>query len=158
MDKQWYHYLSPAVRPWAKQSLQLLKQAKQQRETVAYDNYDYIVFPLAKAYETFLKDYLYAMHVIDEYTYNNKRFAIGRALNPDVRLEQRDDWWLYDDLAQTCGERVAREVWDTWLMRNKLMHLYPGEKQETTLAQAEEKIQQFIRVIELCAVCGEKEY
>lgn len=151
MSEKWYQFLSPNLRPLALQSLQLLKKAQEAPES--FDNYDYIVYPLAKAYECFLKDYLLAMNLIDRKTYASKQFAIGRSLNPDVRLEQRDEFWFYDDLAQVCGEHVAREIWDGWLIRNRLFHLFPGEKQHCNLREAEEKIRQFVKIIELCQEC-----
>ncbi len=152
MNKKWYHFLSSSLQPLALLSMQLLKREKEQSLELA--NYDFIVFPLAKAYETFLKDYLFSLKLIPERIYRSKKFSIGRSLNPDVRLEQRDEFWLYDDLHRLCGEHVAREIWDAWLMRNRLIHLYPGEVQSTSLAQAENKINQLIRVIELCGHCA----
>jgi hypothetical protein len=151
MTQKWYHVLSSALRPLALDSLQLLH--REQQQSTQFSNYDFVVFPLAKAYESFLKDFLFSLDLIDEATYRSKKFSIGRSLNPDVRLEQRDEWWFYDDLARLCGADVAREIWDAWLERNRLVHLYPEEIQTTTLADAESKINNFIRVISLCGVC-----
>lgn len=149
--KKWYQYLGEELRPLALQSLTLLQEAKGRAEPFA--TYDYVVFPLAKAYEPFLKSYLYRLNLITQRTYNSKKFSIGRSLNPDVRLDQRDDEWYYDDLARHCGEQVAREVWEMWLVRNQLFHLYPGEIEQVSLPQAEAMIKGFIRMIELCSAC-----
>ena len=151
MSEKWYVSLNENLRPWALESLQLLHLAQHSGET--FVNYDFVVYPLAKAYEGFLKDFLWKLKLIDERTYNSKKFSIGRALNPDVRLEQRDEGWLFDDLVRECGDHVAYAIWDAWLMRNRLIHLYPGEIQTTTLPEAESKIKQLVRVIELCSVC-----
>lgn len=152
MEKKWYQQLSPELLPLVEQSLQLLRQAKANPEQ--FSNYDYVVFPFAKAYEPFLKKYLYDLNLIDERTYHSKKFSIGRSLNPDVHLEQRDQAWYYDDLVRHCGDKVAREIWQTWLKRNQLFHLYPGEINSLSLTEAEAMINSFIRVIELCQHCG----
>lgn len=152
MEKKWYQYLSPELLPLVEQSLQLLHQAK--ANPYKFDNYDYVVFPFAKAYEPFLKKYLFDLHLIDEHIYRSKKFSIGRSLNPDVHLEQRDENWYYDDLVKHCGQQVAREIWQTWLKRNQLFHLYPGEIYKLNIVEAEALINQFIKAIELCQHCG----
>lgn len=99
------------------------------------DDYSYIIFPMAKAYEGFLKLYFYELHLIDKRTYEGRRFRIGRALNPDIRKSQRDEYWLYDDIAQQCGHELARMLWDTWIeCRNQVFHYFPN-KNKTILFQ-----------------------
>lgn len=150
-EKKWHHYLPAELLPLVNQSLTLLRQA--QRAPEQFDNYDYVVFPFAKAYEPFLKTYLYNLGLISERVYYSKKFSLGRALNPDVHLEQRDENWYFDDLVKKCGEKVAREIWQTWLLRNQLFHLYPGEIHQLSLPQAAAAIDKFIRAIELCTHC-----
>ncbi len=145
--EKWYQGLGPQLRPLALQSLQLLEREKKSPGT--FSDYQFIVFPFAKAYEVYLKDLLFQAQIIDQRTYNNKYFSIGRALNPDVRLEQRDQNWYYDDLIELTDEKVARYLWDTWLERNRLIHLYPGEEKALTLEEAEAQINHFIRAIDL---------
>lgn len=104
-------------------------------------DYSFIVFPMAKAYEGFLKDYLFDMGLISQETYHSRRFRIGRALNPDISPNQRDAWWLYDDLVRSCGEEVAQMLWDTWLgCRNHVFHYFPGEKAVMDLAHARKNL------------------
>ena len=153
MSKKWYHRLRPNLRPWALETLQLLRLAKENPDR--FVNFDFVVFPIARIYEPFLKDFFHDQGLIDDTTYRSKKFSLGRSLNPDVRLEQRDELWLYDDVARSCGEPIARELWDAWLERNHLMHLYPGEIRTLTLPEAEAKVNQFIRAIDLCAACAE---
>ncbi len=155
--EKWYRGLKANLRPLASLSLQLLAREKANFANSPLDNYEFIVFPLAKAFEAFLKDFLFAQKLINERTYNSKKFSIGRSLNPDVRLEQRDQYWYYDDFLQLCGQEVALFVWETWLERNRLFHLYPGEEYNLTLTEAEEKINQIIRAIDLCLYCQREE-
>jgi hypothetical protein len=152
MTKKWYQYLGEELRPLALESLTLLQRERQ--DPGRFPNYDFVVFPLAKAYEPFLKTFLFQLNLIDERTYNSKKFSIGRALNPDVQLGQRDEAWYYDDLARALGEPVAREVWQTWLVRNRLFHLYPGEVQTTDLETAANMIEQLIKMISILGTSG----
>ena len=154
MSDEWYYLLSENLRPLALESLQLLKFAKEHPDD--FDNFDFVTFPLAKAYEVFLKDLLFKLELIDERTYNSKKLSIGRAINPDIRLEQRDQFWFYDDVLACCGEHTAREIWDGWLLRNRLIHLYPGESPLVSLPEAEEIINEFVRIISLCSQCQKR--
>ncbi len=165
-SEKWYQGLAPNLRPLALLSWQLLAREKaSQKElqnsavsmSVPIQDYQFIVFPLAKAFEAFLKDLLYNAGLITDRTYNSKKFSIGRSLNPDVRLEQRDQYWYFDDLAHFCGEQTARFIWDTWLERNRLFHLYPGEEYHLSLEEAEAKMRQIIRAIDLCLFCAREQ-
>jgi len=96
-----------------------------------------MVFPASKAYEGFLKQYLRDLDLIDDAAYKSKRFRIGRALNPDIRQSQRDEWWLYDDVVKMCGPELGRKMWNTWLeCRNRLFHYFPAKPVLLTHSQA----------------------
>lgn len=100
-------------------------------------DYSFIVFPMAKAYEGFLKQKLNQFKLIDKNTYEGRRFRIGRALNPDISENAKDEHWLYDDLAKLCGEQLSRELWDTWLLcRNRVFHYFPTERNALVLETA----------------------
>ncbi|MFZ1721726.1 MAG: hypothetical protein WAU07_04425, partial [Microgenomates group bacterium] len=119
-----------------------------------FEDYSFVVFPISKAYEGFLKRYFFDLKLIDKQTYEGKKFRIGRALNPDVYSNQRDDDWLYDDLTQLCGETVARDLWNTWLeCRNRVFHFFPLSENAITLEQAKNKIDQVAESIESAVMC-----
>jgi len=104
-------------------------------------DYSFIVFPMAKAYEGFLKKYLFDLGLISQHTYEGKRFRIGRALNPDIYENHRDEYWLYDDVVKRCGKDTAQALWNTWLTcRNRVFHFFPKEKGYLSLAQAEKRL------------------
>lgn len=110
---------------------------REQATNTHFLDYSFIVFPMAKAYEGFLKQYLLDLDLITNDTFQSKRFRIGRAMNPDVRPSQRDDLWLYDDLAEACGPQLARELWNTWLTcRNRVFHYFPDRESGLSLDQA----------------------
>ncbi len=100
-------------------------------------DYSFVVFTMAKAFEGFLKQRFYELHLIDKNSYEGRRFRIGKALNPDLNERSQDEYWLYDDLSQMCGTEIARELWDTWLIcRNQVFHYFPKESNIITLETA----------------------
>ncbi len=118
-----------------------------------YD-YSFVVFPIAKAYEGFLKQYLYDLQLIDERTFVGRRFRIGRAMNPDIRESQQDEFWLYDDLELLCGKQTAHVLWQTWLQcRNRVVHFFPKEEHKITLSAAHERIEMVIETIDMAYQC-----
>jgi hypothetical protein len=115
----------------------VLYEREQEMDTILTD-YSFILFPIAKAYEGFLKQYLYELGLISERTFEGRRFRIGRALNPDIRENQRDEFWLYDNVAQLCGQEMARALWETWLeCRNRIFHYFPSKNIRLDLTAVE---------------------
>lgn len=130
----WFNSLAPQLQLLIKLSDTLYERELKLESDLS--DYSFIVFPLAKAYEGFLKDFLFNLGLISERLYRSHRFRIGRALNPDVRYEQRDDEWVYDNVGQLCGPDFARDVWDAWLVcRNQLFHFFPTETSNLNLSQ-----------------------
>lgn len=115
----------------------VLYEREQKLDTTLVD-YSFILFPVAKAYEGFLKHYLFELDLISEKTFEGRRFRIGRALNPDIRENQRDEFWLYDNVAQMCGDETARALWETWLeCRNRIFHYFPSKNIRLDLTAVE---------------------
>lgn len=134
----WYQYLNPHLRQLVDTAWQLHgQQAHPASCEIETDDYSYIVFPMAKAYEGFLKQYFLDTGLISPEVYTSRRFRIGRALNPDVYEHQRDEDWLYDDLERRCSPTLARLLWETWLeCRNRLFHYYPEKHRQLNQEQA----------------------
>lgn len=141
---------------WQQQQVRLaftLWQREQATHTHFID-YSYIVFPMSKAYEGFLKRFLLDLKLISKETYLSKRFRIGRALNPDVRTSQRDEFWLYKDVEDLCGPILARELWDTWLTcRNRVFHFFPDRETGLSLEQAGHYLRILFEVMEKALSC-----
>lgn len=134
----WYQYLDKCQQELVEVSFTLLE-----KEAVLSDfkDFSFIVFPVAKAYEGFLKKVFFDLQLINKETYEGRRFRIGRALNPDVRTYQRDDDWLYDNVEAKFGAPLARQLWDTWLScRNRVFHYFSDCQQFLSFEQAKEKI------------------
>ncbi len=122
-----------------------------------YSDYSFVVFPMAKAYEGFLKRFFLELQLISRETYESRRFRIGRAFNPDLGQNLRDEWWIFDDVAQVCGLELAREMWQAWLeCRNRVFHYFPTEHRPLSLAAAEAKLRQLIMVMEGAVRCQQQ--
>lgn len=105
------------------------------------EDYSFIVFPMSKAYEGFLKRSFLDLELIDQNTFEGHRFRIGKALNPDMHENQKDKYWLFDDIKQMCGQFLARELWETWLeCRNRVFHFYAKDNNVISLETAGEKL------------------
>lgn len=135
--RSWYGFLDPQAQLLAIQAVEL--EAREKRLHSLFDDYSFLVFPMAKAYESFLKKLAFEMGLIDRNQYEGKQFRIGRSFNPDVSLHQRNEDWLYDNIVGGCGEKMARDLWNTWLeCRNHLFHYFPDQNRNITLDQARE--------------------
>jgi len=119
-----------------------------------FKDYSFLVFPMAKAYEGFLKKFFYDMGLIEKHDFESKHFRIGRALNPNLRDYYQDEKWIYDDVERTCGPNVARKLWDAWTdCRNHLFHFYPMSKQTISLTEAGKRIDQLALAMQEAVNC-----
>ena len=114
-----------------------------------FDDYSFVVFPAAKAYEGFLKKLFMEMGFITEEDYYGKHFRIGKALNPSLPKDARKNG-VYDKLVQHCQGRVlADQLWDTWrLSRNLTFHWFPNEKNTITFNEATQRIDMIINAMD----------
>ncbi len=120
------------------------------------DFYDhsFIVFPIAKAYEGFLKYYLFQFGVLSKHQYKSRDLRIGRILNPDLPQRFRDEEWIFDDVSQLCSPEMAQEMWQIWLTgRNHLFHYFPDERHVLSFTEAHAKVKEFLRVMEHALAC-----
>lgn len=115
-----------------------------------FHDYSFVVFPAAKAYEGFLKKLFFDLGFITEEDYSGKRFRIGKALNPTLPKEIRNDHWVYKKIVIYCGgAELADKLWDTWrLSRNLVFHWFPNEKNALTLSEAQNRLNQIIDAID----------
>lgn len=152
MQRLWIETLSERVKAMVMLSLELYDRELTMTSKL-YD-YSFIVFPIATAYEGFLKQYFFELGLINKSTYEGKRFRIGRALNPDIHPRGRDEFWLYDDLQRKCGSQAATELWDTWLTcRNGIFHFFPLQDSKLTLSEAKQHIEKILGAIRLAQSC-----
>lgn len=152
LHTDFYRNLSESHRRLIRTSITLYLEER--RVGLRYPDYGFVVFGIAKGYEGFLKEYLLRIGLLSNDGYFDRGFRIGRALNPDVSANQRDRFWLYDDLMRHCSAQVARQIWDAWLeCRNQVFHYFPGKDQPMTLLQAGEKIVQLAEAMQAAYDC-----
>jgi hypothetical protein len=106
-----------------------------------FDDYAFVVFPAAKAYEGFLKKLFLDLKFITEEDYFGKHFRIGKSLNPSLPKEIRNEG-VYDKIVKYCGgKQLADSLWETWrACRNLTFHWFPNEKNAITLDEAIERV------------------
>lgn len=142
----WYEYLDKCQQELVSISFTL---ANKSDDLSNLKDFSFLVFPMAKAYEGFLKKVFYDLQLISKETYNDRHFRIGRALNPDVSAHQRDDNWLFDDVAARFGIELARQLWDTWLScRNRVFHYFSDCEQFLSFDEAKKRIEMMQQAIE----------
>jgi len=81
------------------------------------------------------------LEFISSEEFYGKRFRIGKALNPSLDKEYRNES-VYDKLANFCGGKdLANKLWNAWKMgRNLIFHWLPDEKNAVTFVEAKERI------------------
>ncbi len=116
-------------------------------------DYSFVVFPMAKAYEGFLKKLFFDLGLINKRQYQGDRFRVGKSLNPN--LPKRYQWdWVYGELASKCqGEQVPQRLWEVWKQaRNRIFHFFPGHHEFINLVQARELVDEITQVMEASLV------
>lgn len=148
-------FLLPDHRDLIQDSLLLMEQQRQLLDEPAttsvppISDFSFILFPMAKAYEGFLKLYFLRLGIITDAQYRGQSFRIGRSFNPDIVDRLRDHDWLYDDVARLCSPDVARQLWQLWLDgRNHLFHFFPNDRYQLTYMEAEKLLRRFLVVME----------
>jgi len=146
-NADWYQYLDECQKKLVAVSFSLLNK----KEVLSdLEDYSFIVFSMSKAYEGFLKKVFFDLYLINKETYEGRRFRIGRALNPDIRANQRDADWLYDNVATKFGKETARQLWDTWLVcRNRVFHYFSDCTQFLSFDEATERVKMMEEAMQL---------
>jgi len=84
--KSWWGYLEEDIQELLTQSVILIevvgRWSKDERSRL--HDYSFVAFPIAKAYEGFLKKLFYDLGFINEDDYFGKRFRVGKSLNPSL--------------------------------------------------------------------------
>jgi len=154
-NENWMRQLEPSQHELVQLSLSLWDQETQIKSE--WVDYSFVVFPMAKAYEGFLKSYFLHQGLITESVYRSRRFRIGRALNPDIRPEYRNGEWLYDELEQRCSPQTAQLLWDTWLScRNQIFHYFPDKVNYLSLKQAEHSLAMILAAMSTALACDRR--
>ena len=138
-QKPWWGYIEEDIKELLLEAQLLVDKASAWEEK--FHDYAFVVFPAAKAYEGFLKKLFLDLGFISENDFYGKRFRIGKALNPSLEANLRQES-VYDKLVHFCGgNALADKLWETWkLSRNLIFHWFPKEKNAITLPEAKDRL------------------
>lgn len=110
-------------------------------------DYSFLVAPVVKSYEGFLKDFFLHVGLINEIEHEGDRFRVGKTLNPSLRYKRFSIFQRLADLDDK-GEELAEKLWDAWKKsRNETLHFFVGNNKKLTLTEAVERIHQVLSVI-----------
>lgn len=111
------------------------------------NDYSFLVSPISKAYEGYLKDFFLKTSIIDKYSYESDRFRVGKTLNPSLRYKR---FSIYQKLASLNeeGEVLAEKLWTAWKYgRNEIFHYFPNNLKNLSRDEAEERISMLLNAI-----------
>jgi hypothetical protein len=103
-------------------------------------DYSFLVAPIAKAYEGYLKDFFLKVGLIDKTALMSDRFRVGKALNPSLRYKR---FSIFQKLARLDdrGEELAEILWDAWKEgRNETLHFFHNNLKKLTRDEAMARI------------------
>lgn len=131
-----YKYLDSDLRDLIEDCEKLIADARERPKVLT--DYSYLVFPVAKMYEGFLKKLFWDLNLISQEQYYSQHFRIGKALNPNLEQHLRLES-VYDKLCSHFeGEVIANSLWQAWKRgRNLLFHYFPGHLSRISLEEAQ---------------------
>lgn len=144
-------YLLPEQKDLVEDARKLVEDARLHPKTLA--DYSYVVFPMAKVYEGFLKKFLLDTGLIFLQQYESDHFRIGKVLNPNLPQHLRVDS-LYDRICSHLGKAdLPDRFWQTWKRgRNLLFHYFPGNLKKISLKEAEEIVAEIVGTMNMAVV------
>lgn len=111
------------------------------------NDYSFVIAPISKTYEGYLKDFFLKIGIIDQYNYSSDRYRVGKTLNPSLRYK---NYSIYQKLTEVSdrGEELAELLWDAWKFgRNEIFHYFPTSVKNLDRAEAEERISLLLNAI-----------
>lgn len=150
----WWPYLEEDLQKLIETSEFIYKVVKEWEkdlpgEKSEFNDYSFVVFPAAKAYEGFLKKLFLDLKFISEEDYYGKHFRIGKALNPSLPKEIIHESIYYKLDRYAKDKNLAETLWNTWKeSRNLIFHWFPNEKNAITLTEAGSRVTMIIDSID----------
>jgi len=125
--------------------VEIILKRLQIKDTIS--DFSFLVSPIAKAYEGFLKDLFLKIGIITENDYSSDRFRVGKTLNPSLRYKRFSVYQKLSDFDEK-GEELAETLWDAWKFgRNEIFHYFPDNYRNLSKNEAEERINLLLRAI-----------
>lgn len=162
-EKAWFGLLTEPQKDLVLQCQDLYNREKLVKNS-QYLDYSFVVFPLAKAYEGFLKKYFYDLGLIGKKTFESDHLRIGKSLNPDLPKKYRRRDWVVTGINQLCGEvregrwkgkLLSTALWLCWKRgRNLLFHYFPHLENFITLDESRVRIEEISAAMEAATQCA----
>lgn len=136
-DSPLHTYLPEDQMDLIHQGIHLLEHVDEDR-SIKFEDYSFIVFPFAKAYEGFLKQVFLDAGFISRKEYLDKYFRIGRVMSPNLR-RRLGKHSVYEKICQRSGCELSDLIWKTWKRgRNQVFHYFPENLRSLSLQEAED--------------------
>ena len=140
---EFWHYLSKPQKDLILEGNFLLNDILKQTE-YTFQDYSFVVFPFAKAFEGYLKKIFLDAKFISHLDYISDHMRLGKLMSPHI-AERLGDRSLYTQLKNHANDDLADIIWDTWrLGRNEIFHYFPHNLRSVSFSQAEEIIHQIM--------------
>jgi hypothetical protein len=149
-ESRLWQFFSDEERALYRDGIFLLEDSARHSSSPLSD-FSYLVFPFAKLYEGFLKDYFLRLSIISKRDYRSDHFRIGKVLSPNLirRLGKRS---AYGQMRERFGIDLADKLWIAWREgRNLIFHFFPHNYRALTRGQAEEIINLIMTTMEEAA-------
>lgn len=113
-----------------------------------FDDYAFMVFPYAKAFEGFLKQLFKDVGFLTQEEYVSDHLRLGKLMSPNM-AGKLGDLSLYKKLVSVGSKDLADKIWDSWRNgRNRVFHYFPHNLEAITLSEAEEKTEMILETME----------
>lgn len=112
-------------------------------------DFSYLVFPLSKAYEGFLKLLFLDLGILKEDEFYSEDIRIGKILNPNYMREKGS---LFDKLchAKNTKKSTASVLWAVWRKgRNQVFHYFPHNFRRLSYKESLEIIEEIIAAMNM---------
>ena len=157
-SEPWNQFLDEGMSDLVNLSYSLLDAFSPQHSALGLKNihdYSFVIFPMAKAYEGFLKKWFFAGGFINEYQYKSDHFRIGKALNPSLPARFKNDGYVYDQIVASCPDpHLADTLWLAWKQsRNLTFHYFPHHRYFLTLPEARARLNQLAAAMAAAISC-----
>ena len=153
-----WNYLEPDIKGLISDGEHLLDLVLEEEKGTT--DFSYLVFPISKAYEGFLKKLFLDTGVINEHDFYGDDVRIGRILSPNFRKANPklfNKICLKDSVAEdSAGKDLADRLWGAWHVgRNRVFHYFPHNFRRLNYAEALAIIQQVVsQMDEAVRVCS----
>ena len=155
-NEAWFQFLDDGMKDLVQESYALLELFQKMGPDHDLHDYSFVVFPMAKAYEGFLKKWFYSSGMIDQSAFQSDHFRIGKALNPSLPPKYKDDWYVFDKIKTQCSDLgLADHLWRAWKEgRNLTFHYYSHRGYALTLPDARLRIDQLASAMAAAIACA----